>query len=150
MESHLARRYRSEKIFRTRGLASIVFGLLWVGFLFADIVGRGLGAFIAWEMRLEVRYDGEAMDIYDPMTMRNWPLPTTGSRCGAGSGRCFPMFRPAPSVPSCTDCSAMAPSWHCSNGCWLIRNCWVRAKSCGCRPRVGLGGFFPATWTAIR
>ena len=66
MESHLARRYRSEKIFRTLGLASIVFGLLWVGFLFADIAGRGLGAFVAWELRLEVRYDGEAMEIYDP------------------------------------------------------------------------------------
>lgn len=65
MERRLRRRRVSERLFRASGVAAIVFALSCLSFLFIDIARRGLGAFVAPEIRLEVEYDARAMGIVD-------------------------------------------------------------------------------------
>lgn len=61
----LARRYNAERRFRYYGLAAILFGLGCVALLFADIVGKGHGAFRQTYLQLEVVYDKDVLGVSD-------------------------------------------------------------------------------------
>ncbi|GIX31786.1 MAG: phosphate transport system permease protein PstA [Porticoccaceae bacterium] len=62
----LAKRYRRERRFRFLGLAAVVFGVLSLGVLFADIFAKGIGAFRQAYVRLDVHYDPEVLGLTDP------------------------------------------------------------------------------------
>lgn len=66
MNKSLAKRYRAERRFRFFGIASIVFGLLCLLFLFSDIIGKGHSAFVQTYVKLSVDLSAEALDISDP------------------------------------------------------------------------------------
>ena len=59
-------RYIRNWLFRTSGVLALIFGMLWVAFLFGDIGRRGIGAFVSWEITLNPEYDLEELDILDP------------------------------------------------------------------------------------
>ncbi|WP_243748840.1 phosphate ABC transporter permease PstA [Pseudomaricurvus alcaniphilus] len=65
VNKNLARRYRREKRFRAYGIASIMFGLLCLVILFADIIGKGHSAFLQTYVRLNVELSAEALGISD-------------------------------------------------------------------------------------
>jgi len=60
--ARLARRYRTERIFRAFGLTSIISGLLFLLFLLTSIVGNGYSAFWQTNMALEVDFDQQMLD----------------------------------------------------------------------------------------
>ncbi|MGI9265056.1 MAG: phosphate ABC transporter permease PstA, partial [Gammaproteobacteria bacterium] len=62
VEAGLARRYRKERRFRSYGLLSVAMGLLFLGFLFATIIGNGYSAFWQTKVRLEISLDPEVID----------------------------------------------------------------------------------------
>lgn len=66
VNKNLAKRYRKEKLFRFYGVASIVFGLLCLVFLFADIIGKGHTAFLQTYIQLDVDLSAEKLGITDP------------------------------------------------------------------------------------
>lgn len=66
MNKSLAKRYRAERRFRFFGIASIVFGLFCLVFLFSDIIGKGHSAFVQTYVKLSVDLSAEALDITDP------------------------------------------------------------------------------------
>lgn len=70
----LARRYRAERRFRFYGLMAICFGLLCVGVLFVDIIGKGHGAFRQTYIQLEVAYDGDILGLSDSADEQQWAL----------------------------------------------------------------------------
>lgn len=61
----LAKRHRSEKIFRAFGIISILFGLMCLVIVFADIFGKGLSAFLETRIQLQVELDSAELDISD-------------------------------------------------------------------------------------
>lgn len=65
IEKNLAKRYRTEKLFKTCGLSSIAFGLLCLVLLFTDIIGKGYSAFQQSYIQLEVTYDQADLGITD-------------------------------------------------------------------------------------
>lgn len=65
IENNLAGRQRTERVFRALGLSAIIFSVACVTLLFFDIGRRGLSAFTALEIQLEVQYDAEQMGIFD-------------------------------------------------------------------------------------
>ena len=52
--SSLKRRYAAEKRFRAYGMTAVGFALIFLIFLFADIIGKGLPAFTQSMIRLDV------------------------------------------------------------------------------------------------
>jgi len=50
----LKRRYRAERRFRAYGIAAVGFALMFLAFLFVDIIGKGLPAFTQTMIRLDV------------------------------------------------------------------------------------------------
>ncbi len=62
VEAGLARRYRTEKIFRTCGLLSVAVGLAFIVILFVTIIGKGYGAFRQASVLLDVHLDAETID----------------------------------------------------------------------------------------
>ena len=58
----LKRRYRAERRFRGLGLASILVGLAFLGFLFSTILGNGIGAFWQSHIRLDITFDERIID----------------------------------------------------------------------------------------
>lgn len=65
LNKNLAKRYRSEKLFRFYGIASIAFGLLCLLFLFTDIIGKGHSAFLQTYVKLNVDLSTQVLDISD-------------------------------------------------------------------------------------
>lgn len=65
VNKNLAKRYRSEKIFRAFGLASIGFGLLCLVLLFTDIVSKGYNAFVQTNVQVEITFDSDYLGIND-------------------------------------------------------------------------------------
>lgn len=65
VEAGLARRYARERRFRLYGLMSVVFGVLFLGFLLATIVGNGYTAFRQTYIRLDVAFDRAVIDPAD-------------------------------------------------------------------------------------
>lgn len=65
VEKSLAKRYRSEKAFKTFGLLSIFFGLLCLVTLFTDIISKGYSAFVQSYVQLEINYDPAKLAIED-------------------------------------------------------------------------------------
>ena len=61
----MAKRRRGERVFRALGLSAILFGALAVGLLLGDIARKGVGAFVAVEMKLNLKYDRKLLDIED-------------------------------------------------------------------------------------
>lgn len=61
--SSLARRYRKEKLFRSLGLLSVLFGIACVVALFGDIGSKGIGAFWNTWIKLEVALDADTLGI---------------------------------------------------------------------------------------
>jgi phosphate transport system permease protein len=61
--SGLARRYRKEKLFRSLGLVSVLFGIACVVVLFGDIGRKGIGAFWNTWIQLEVTLDASTLGI---------------------------------------------------------------------------------------
>ncbi|HQQ64018.1 MAG TPA: phosphate ABC transporter permease PstA [Pseudomonadales bacterium] len=59
----LARRYRKEKLFRSLGMLSVVFGIVCVVVLFGDIGRKGIGAFWNTWIQLEVTLDASTLGI---------------------------------------------------------------------------------------
>ena len=73
----LTRRNRAEARFKWYGRVAIFIGLTAVAILFADIIGKGHGAFQATYIKLDVNYDQELLGIEnlsDPeqLMMGNW------------------------------------------------------------------------------
>lgn len=62
VEASLPRRYLSERIFRGFGLLSVVFGVVFLGFLLFTIVGNGYGAFFQTRIRLDIFFDPAVID----------------------------------------------------------------------------------------
>lgn len=62
VEAGLARRYRRERRFRAYGIASVMFGVLFLGFLLVTIVGNGYSAFRQTHIRLDVTFDPVLLD----------------------------------------------------------------------------------------
>lgn len=62
VEAGLARRYRQERRFRAYGIASVMFGVLFLGFLLMTIVGNGYSAFRQTHIRLDVTLDPLLLD----------------------------------------------------------------------------------------
>jgi phosphate transport system permease protein len=58
----LKRRYAAEKRFRLLGVSAVVLGLLFVGILFADIIGKGYSAFQQTYIQLPIYFDPEVID----------------------------------------------------------------------------------------
>lgn len=58
----LARRYRRERRFQLYGLLSVVFGVLFLGFLLTTIVGSGYSAFRQAFVKLEIEFDPATID----------------------------------------------------------------------------------------
>ena len=63
VEKNLKRRYRTERIFRACGMASIGFGILCLLVLFGDIISKGTGAFRATYIQLEVKFDPAKLGV---------------------------------------------------------------------------------------
>ena len=63
VNASLARRYAKERRFRMLGLAAIIMGLLFVSFLFINIVGNGYTAFQQTRIQLEIHFDEEQLDL---------------------------------------------------------------------------------------
>lgn len=63
----LRRRYRRERMFRSLGVLSILFSLSCLVVLFADIIGKGHGAFEQTYIRLTVNYDPDVLEITDAL-----------------------------------------------------------------------------------
>ena len=62
----LKKRHRAERRFRIYGASAIIFGLMCVFLLFADIISKGHKAFILTYINLEVVYDQNALGVDDP------------------------------------------------------------------------------------
>ena len=62
IQAGLATRYRRERMFRGCGMAAVVFGLAFLGFLLFTVVGNGIGAFRQTEVRLDIRFDESVID----------------------------------------------------------------------------------------
>lgn len=62
LEAGLRKRYRRERRFRLYGLLSVVFGVLFLGFLLVTIVGNGYTAFRQTHLRLDIDFDGAVLD----------------------------------------------------------------------------------------
>jgi phosphate transport system permease protein len=66
VEAGLRRRYRRERRFRAYGLLSVVFGVLFLGFLLFTIIRNGYTAFRQTEVRLDLEFDAATLGIADP------------------------------------------------------------------------------------
>jgi phosphate transport system permease protein len=62
VEAGLSRRFRSERRFKWFGIASVVFGVGFLGVLFFTIVGNGYSAFWQTAVKLEIFYDESIID----------------------------------------------------------------------------------------
>ncbi|MCC7329122.1 MAG: phosphate ABC transporter permease PstA [Gammaproteobacteria bacterium] len=90
VEAGLARRYGRERRFRACGLLSVVFGVLFLGFLVFTIVRNGYSAFRQAELRLDLQLDSVTLGLGD--------RPDAGALAGAdyqavvkaAMGRMFP------------------------------------------------------------
>ncbi len=63
VEASLARRYRTEWLFRASGMAAVLVGLGFLVFLFGTIIGNGYTAFEQTHVRLDIEF---AEDVIDP------------------------------------------------------------------------------------
>lgn len=63
---NIARRYRAERRFRFYGAAALVLTALFLGFLLADVVMKGVPAFTETRVMLEVKVDPEKVDAAKP------------------------------------------------------------------------------------
>src|SRR4051812_18694333 len=68
VEKSLRRRYWAERRFRAYGLGAVLVGIVFVFFLFGNIVSQGYTAFEQAELTLEIFYDP---DIIDPEGQRS-------------------------------------------------------------------------------
>ncbi len=59
VQRSLVRRYRAERRFRRMGLGAIVLSLVFLGFLFASIVGNGYTALFQTQVQLDISFDPE-------------------------------------------------------------------------------------------
>jgi phosphate transport system permease protein len=62
VNASLKRRYARERRFRRIGLGAVALGLMFVFFLFLNIVGKGYGAFQQTAVLLEIEFSGEEID----------------------------------------------------------------------------------------
>jgi phosphate transport system permease protein len=58
----IKRRYRAERRFRAYGLTAVSLGVLFVVFLFSNIIAKGYSSFQQTYIALDVDYDAEAID----------------------------------------------------------------------------------------
>jgi len=63
IEAGLKKRYRRERLFKTFGIVSIVFGLSWLVLLFGDIISKGTPAFKSTMIHLEIDFDEQKLGI---------------------------------------------------------------------------------------
>lgn len=75
VEAGLARRYRRERRFRAYGIASVMFGVLFLGFLLVTIVGNGYSAFRQTHIRLDVTFDPVLLDPAGTGMRSRWRQP---------------------------------------------------------------------------
>jgi len=62
VEKSLRRRYWAERRFRAYGVAAVLFGVLFVVFLFGTIISQGWPAFRQAKIDLDVTYDAAVID----------------------------------------------------------------------------------------
>jgi phosphate transport system permease protein len=62
VEKSLRRRYWAERRFRAYGLGAVLIGIVFVFFLFGNIISQGYTAFEQAELTLEIFYDPEVID----------------------------------------------------------------------------------------
>jgi phosphate transport system permease protein len=89
----LARRKRRERRFRACGLLSVVFGMLFLGFLLLTIVGNGYSAFRQAELRLDVRLDTATMGLVDGAEAQMLAHADYQAVIRAAMGELFPQVR---------------------------------------------------------
>lgn len=66
VEKNLKKRYARESRFKLLGLLSVLFGVVFLGFLFFTIISNGYTAFLQTNLQLEMTYDAEELEIDDP------------------------------------------------------------------------------------
>lgn len=66
VEKNLKKRYAREFRFKLLGLSSVLFGVVFLGFLFFTIVSNGYTAFLQTNLQLEMTYDAQELEIDDP------------------------------------------------------------------------------------
>lgn len=74
IQQSLKRRYRAESRFRWYGRLAILFAISFLLVLFTDIVGKGMGAFRATEIKLTVTYDLPLIGIDDVTDQSQWQM----------------------------------------------------------------------------
>ncbi|MEZ5565312.1 MAG: phosphate ABC transporter permease PstA [Gammaproteobacteria bacterium] len=62
VDASLRRRYRTEKVFRFCGFASVLLGISFLVVLFVTIIGNGYGAFRQAYVNLEIHFDPAVID----------------------------------------------------------------------------------------
>jgi phosphate transport system permease protein len=62
VEASLKKRYARERRFRAMGLGAILMGLIFVSFLFINIIGKGYSAFFQTYIDLDVYFDPQVID----------------------------------------------------------------------------------------
>ncbi len=65
VDASLRRRYRTEKLFRFYGAASVILGISFLMVLFVTVISNGYGAFWQSYVRLEIRFDAPLIDPGD-------------------------------------------------------------------------------------
>lgn len=61
VEAGLARRHRRERGFRLAGMLATTVGILFLGLFFADLLGKGVSAFVQTQVQLELEFDPEVI-----------------------------------------------------------------------------------------
>ena len=62
VDASLKRRYRTERLFRSYGLLSVLLGVAFLVVLFTTIIGNGYSAFRQTYVRLDIRFDPATID----------------------------------------------------------------------------------------
>lgn len=65
VQASLKRRYRAEQRFIWYGRIAVLFAIVFVAILFADIIGKGAGAFRLTYIKLELNYDPAVIGVHD-------------------------------------------------------------------------------------
>lgn len=66
IEKNLKKRYIRESVFKFFGLLSVLFGVVFLSFLFFSIISKGYTAFEQTNIEFEITYDAELLEIDDP------------------------------------------------------------------------------------
>jgi len=115
VERGLKRRYRSEYLFRSYGIAAIAVGLLFIGLLFTSILSAGLSIFTQTYVKLDIEYSAEELGLSEKPTAEEIDLADYQALVRAAMRERFPEVEGGPTCARCTGSSAAARSSSCAS-----------------------------------